>query len=151
MQTDRLCCDFHFPHTSKEIGYQDMFRVSLKKVSTMSRSRYTETFGTNLKLKITMTILVTIHLSLVYSKGKIWLRRAFHPYCSVCRKEACRPQQSAVRKLACLYHDSRLKWAAEVQYVKQFKGSPTDSMATYSIPLATAVKLVPLYKPINLV
>lgn len=59
LQADSLCCDLHFPHTPKEIGYQDMFRVALKEVSTVSRSRYTETFGTNLKLKIiTVSVIV---------------------------------------------------------------------------------------------
>lgn len=36
-----------------------MFGIALEKVSTMSRSRYTETFGTNLKLKI-ITVLVIV-------------------------------------------------------------------------------------------
>lgn len=58
LQTDLLCCDFHLAHTSEEIGDQDIFWISLEKVSAMSRGRHTETFGTHLKLKIATTTTV---------------------------------------------------------------------------------------------
>lgn len=58
LQAQLLSRDFYLAHTPEEIRYQDIFRISLEKVSAMPRGRHAETFGTYLKLKITTTVVI---------------------------------------------------------------------------------------------